>query len=130
MVFTWNMTETQWKNYMKDHLSHSDEHLSEDADVYRSVSVGKLCIEFLHSLDESAWYPYANFFCLGRNTGYGYKDGYPYDLLDNDIKVPMECDSFDSFKKEVEKRIELEILDGGLTAEAETENMWVKEGVI
>ena len=127
MNFKWDMTETNWKNYMRDHKGKKTTNLSNDADVYGSVNIGKLRVEFCHTLDLNNWYPYAELFCLDRATGYGItENGRNYDLLNNHISIPVRCKSFESFKLLVEQRILEEISAQNLTGEAEAKNGWSK----
>ena len=127
MMFTWNMTEKQWKDYVYDHKCKGERNrtLSDSADCYGNCMIGKLCIDFCHTLDDSAWYPYSSLFCLDIDDGYGYtEDGRPYSLLDNDIKVPINCKTFDSFKREFEKRFAEEIIKSNLTDKANQPLGW------
>ena len=127
MDIVWRMTEKEWEDYIHDHKARSDDNkkLSESADCYGNMIAGKICCDFIHSLDVSAWYPYVNVFCLDRDTGYGYTDeDRPYDLLDTDFPVPINCNSFDSFKRECEKRFTTMIKDSDLITEAEGIAQW------
>lgn len=116
MEFVWGMTEKNWRNFKHDHelknfrgdgSGHCD--FSEDYDWYGNCCVGNLCAEILHTCDDSdetSWYSYANIFALGIDDGYGETNEgkIPYALLRNSFKVPIGCKTFESFKKEFEKR--------------------------
>lgn len=105
MEFTWNMTETNWKNLMNDNTQRDCESLSKDFDFYGNCYIGHLCADIQHTGDESAWYAFVNVFALGIDDGYAYtKNGdIPYSLLDFDFEVPVNCMTFESFKAEFEK---------------------------
>ena len=99
MKFEWDMTEKEWNRYKKD--CHLKEWISDD--YYGKVLVGNLSIEF-QITDENK--PFTNWFCLYKDSGYGYTEsGIPYDLLDDYFLVPIKCKSFDNFKEICEKRI-------------------------
>ena len=101
--FAWNMTEKNWQNLISDHkLAAKDRGIkfSEDADVYGSCLVGNLCADIQHTLVSVDCYAFANVFALGVDDGYGETPaGIPYALLDGGPRVPMECESFEEFKK-------------------------------
>ena len=127
MNIKWTMTEKEWKDYVHDHKTKSDDskYLSTSADCYGNIIAGKICCDFIHSLDVDAWYPYVNTFCLDRDTGYGYtEEDRPYDLLDAEFSVPINCKTFDNFKKECEKRFMAMIKDNNLIAETEGDTQW------
>ena len=116
MIFEWKMTEEDWKRLRRD----DEEHICESNDFFGSVNVGKLCIEFIHSMDESAWYPYTNVYEYGKDTGYGYtQNGVPYDLLDSSVTIPVKCETFEEFKKEIEKYTKLMVDEDHLEEQAE-----------
>lgn len=99
MNFEWDMTKREWKRYKTD--CGSKRRIIND--YYGKVLVGNLSIEF-QLTDENK--PFTNWFCLYRDTGYGYtENGTPYDLLDDYFTVPIKCKSFDNFKKLCEKKI-------------------------
>ena len=122
MIFKWNMNESEWKRMIDEHINHIDN----GDNVYGNLYVGRLCLDFCHSKDESAWFLYVDTFELGKDTGYGYtKDGIPYDLLDSCISIPVDCKMFDDFKKEVEKHVIEMIKEDGLEEQAnDNENGW------
>ena len=100
MEFEWDMTENEWKRYHNDCIS--TEYVSDD--YYGKVLVGNLSIEFQITEENM---PYTNWFCLCKDTRYGYTEcGTPYDLFDDWIDVPIECNSFEDFKSLCEKQIQ------------------------
>ena len=106
MKFVWHMTEENWKNFMND--KNMKNKTSCDGGFYGNCYVGYLCADILHTLDDSDWYAYSNMFGLGIDDGYGetLKGNIPYSLLDSYVEVPLNCNSFENFKKCFEKRFE------------------------
>ena len=119
MKFKWDMTESEWKRMIDEHVNHKDN----SNNVYGNLYVGKLCIDFCHTKDESAWYLYVSVFEIGKDTGYGYtvEGNVPYDLLDNEIQIPVKCKTFDNFKREIEKRVKQMVITDGLEEQANAE---------
>lgn len=100
--FEWDMTEKDWKEYLRDHRTHN----VNGKGVYGNCRFGKYDVDFQHTLDMSDWYPYANIFVLDKDTGYGETNsGRPYDYV-NFYHVPIKSRSFESFKRNFEKYIE------------------------
>jgi len=103
MKFEWDMTEKDWEQYVKEHKSHDER----GEGFYGCCRVGKLKADFQHTLDTSAWYPYANVFLIDKDTGYGETGtGRPYDLLDSDVCIPIKSKTFEAFKQNFEKNFE------------------------
>lgn len=80
------------------------------ADYSGAVHVGDICIELIaescimlnHIVNRKPYIMF-NFYVAHEDTGYGYKDGMPYDYADGfDIDIPYNL-SYDEFKKEVEE---------------------------
>ena len=118
MKFKWNMKESEWKRMIDEHINHKD---SSD-NVYGNLYVGKLCIDFVHTKDDDAWYLFPEVFELGKDTGYGYTpSNVPYDYLDSDFKIPVRCKTFDSFKAKVEKLVKDMVVRDNLIEQAEAE---------
>ena len=107
MNFVWNMTEENWKNLYNDHKSRDCDSLSSDFDFYGNCYIGHLCADIQHTGDDSddtSWYAFVNVFGLGIDDGYGETEsGIPYSLVHCDFSVPMDCDTFESFKEAFEK---------------------------
>ena len=109
------MTKSEWERMYKEHK----EKIDNCNNVYGNVYVGKLCVDFCHTKDEDAWYLYSNTFEMGKDTGYGETSkGIPYSLLDCDIRIPIRCKTFDSFKKDVEHNIKEMIVENHLEEQA------------
>ena len=109
MEFIWNMIEENWKNLKHDNEKKNFDNLSKDYDFYGNCCIGNLCAEIMHTCDDSdktSWYSYSNVYALGIDDGYGetVNGKIPYSLLHDSFKVPINCKSFESFKKEFEKR--------------------------
>ena len=119
MKFKWNMTEAEWKRMIDEHINRIDN----SENCYGSVYVGKLCIEFIHTKDESDWDLYTNVYEIGKDTGYGYtnKNNIPYDLTDAGLTVPIRCKTFESFKEKVEEKIKKMVEEYNLVEQAEVE---------
>ena len=102
--FQWDMTEEDWKEYLRDHKTHH-----EGEGIYGNCRFGKMIADFQHTYDESDWYPYANLFLLDKDTGYGETNsGRPYDYI-GFYYVPIRSKTFGSFKRNFEKYIAKEI---------------------
>ena len=116
MEFKWDMKEKDWKRMIDEHINHVD-HWN---NVYGQLYVGKLCLDFYHTKDESDWYLDAYTFELGKDGGYGETiEGHiPYDLLSASIEIPIGCKTFESFKEECEKRVREMIEKKGLEEQA------------
>ena len=111
MDCVWNMTEENWSNFKNDHAKKNSNNLSKDYDYYGSCCIGNLCAEITHTgddSDETSWYSYTNIYALGIDDGYGetLEGKIPYSLLSDSFKVPINCKTFESFKKTFEKSFE------------------------
>ena len=106
MKFVWHMTERDWENFIHD--SNIENETDFGGGFYGNCYVGYLCADVLHTLDQSDWYAYSNMFGLGIDDGYGetLKGNIPYSLLDSYVEVPVDCNSFEEFKKCFEKNFE------------------------
>ena len=82
LEFRWNMDENEWKRLRDVQLNHT-----ETLDNYfGSVECGAIKVEFCHTIDESAWFPYTNVFCYGYDNDYGILDnGVAYGDIDWDF---------------------------------------------
>lgn len=125
MNFKWEMTEENWRNYMHDNNLLEDETGEPSKDwkegIYGQCFVGNLCAEFVHSLR----YAFVNVYAYGVDDEYSETaSGVPYALIDDKCYpvVPMQCVSFDDFKKAFEASFTAEILrDAFVTELAEKE---------
>lgn len=111
MNFVWNMNEKNWQNLKKDHTNRLSMNMSKDFDFYGDCCIGNLCAEILHTgddSDKSSWYAFTNIYALGIDDGYGetLEGNIPYALLHGSFKVPINCKTFDGFKRVFEKRFE------------------------
>ena len=106
LEFVWNMTEDNWKNLKHDHaIQKNNDNFSTDFDFYGNCYVGNLSADIQHTGDEDAWYVFVNVFALGIDDGYGEtsEGKIPYSLLDCEFEAPMNCRTFETFKKTFEK---------------------------
>ena len=105
MQFEWDMTKGGWERYVLDHTLKNPN----GAGFYGCCRVGKFKVDFQHTLDTSAWYPYVNVFLIDKDTGYGTTaTGRPYALLDTDISISLRPITFEGFKQNCEKKFEKE----------------------
>lgn len=105
LKFKWDMTKKEWEDLKHDNKK-GNKKLSKTANVYGRCYVGNLCIDILHTLDNSSWYPFCNLFALGKDDGYGETavGKIPYSLLDCSPSVPIKCKTFESFKQCLEAK--------------------------
>ncbi len=97
----WDMTEKDYQNYKNDHKTRNEN----GEGMYGCCRIGKLKVDFQHTLDKDSWYPYGLVFCLDRNDGYGDVDGRPYALLDGGPDINFRPKTFESFKKMIESSL-------------------------
>lgn len=111
MEFVWDMTEDGWRGLVAG--AHS-------ADYCGNCRIGYLCVEFINpgyiiadNTEVEALHPFVNIYALGIDDGYGETrvGKTPYALLDDDIAVPTECETFSEFKQKVESRLTEKILN-------------------
>lgn len=122
--FIWEMTEKQWKQLKRDHSTGKTSKLSNHAGFYGSCLIGSLKADIQHTLDKDDWYPFANIFAHGVDTGYATTaNDIPYALLNDSPKVPIRSKSFQSFKKNFEKDFETYITADTSTLQLAKNNM-------
>ncbi len=103
MNFVWTMDENEWKR-LKD--VHKLRQLEVD-DCFGNCYVGGVCCDFQHTMDLDAWYGFTSLFYVNEGSSYGeLKDGTNYDLHYESPELPIECETFESFKKTFEKLFE------------------------
>lgn len=124
MKFKWNMAEDDWKRLKDVQVNHT----YTENNFFGSVECGAVLVEFMHTVDPSAWYPCVNAFCYGYDNGYGIlKNGVPYGDVDWDMfgdNYNDNCEdynsyeeylnwflgtSFEQFKKRVENAIDFAV---------------------
>lgn len=98
MKFDWrNFTEEDYYKYVNKRIAG----VIDCEDYIGSVFVGSISIDLV-DFGEEEFLAY-DFYVAHEDTGYGYKNGIPYDYADgNTIDIPYEL-SYDKFKVKMEK---------------------------
>lgn len=103
MEFIWTMDRNEWKR-LKDTQKFKKYDVN---DYFGSCYIGGVCCDFQHTMDDSAWYAFANLFYTEEDSNYGkLKDGTKYELHYGSPMLPIRCMTFKTFKKRFEKIFE------------------------